>query len=137
MKMIGKTLVELGVVSILYGKLGFAIKFFAKNPLAAIAVGAALIALGNTLGAQAARISSAGLSGEGGGGGGGGYSASASGGSGSSDQGPTTLVIRFESDSGIVDLRDPKNQVVFAQLFEDLTGRQVIVEPKGWGSNGG
>jgi len=128
MKMIGKTLVELGVVSIMYGKLGFAIKFFAKNPLAAIAVGAALIALGNQLGAQAERISSTGLSG---GGGGGGVGAESSAGVGGG-QGSGRIILELHGDAVIATLfQDPRNQDALAEALSNLSGREVIVEARG------
>jgi hypothetical protein len=121
MKQIGKTLVELGVVAIMYGKLGFAIKFFAKNPLASIAVGVALIALGNQLGAAAERTASAG--GDTGGGGGGSVSSSSS----APQQGSTDLILRIETPDGIVDaiFRDPRNADALAKVLEDLSGRRV------------
>lgn len=124
MKMIGKTLVELGVVAIMYGKLGFAIKFFAKNPLASIAVGAALIALGGQLGAAAERTSSAGLSGDSSASS---ASSSASPGSSSQSQGSTDLVLRIESPDGIVQalFRDPRNRLALAKVLEDLSDRHV------------
>jgi hypothetical protein len=127
MKMIGKTFIELGVVAILYGKLGFAIKSFAKNPLAAIVVGASLIALGNMLGAEATRISDAGMSG----GGGGASSAAVSDVGGGTGSGDTVIILELHGDAVITALfQDPRNQDALAEALSDLSGREVRIEPR-------
>jgi hypothetical protein len=127
MKQIGQTLIQMGATAIAMGVLGKAIKFFAKNPVAAIAAGAALIALGQALGAASERTLAQGFGGEGGGGGGAVAAASAG-----QQQGETTLVLRLETPDGLIAsiFRDPRNQDAMAALLEELTGRRVITEPR-------
>ncbi len=125
MEKIGKTLVMIGLTAIAYGVLGKAIQHFATNPLAAIAAGVALIALGHALSKSAQSISAQGLSGGGGDGG-----AAAPAPTAQEGQGSGKIVLELHGDSVISHIfQDPQNQDALAQAFRDLTGRNVIVEP--------
>jgi hypothetical protein len=126
LKQIGQTLIQMGTAAIAVGILGKAIKFFAKNPIAAIAAGAALVALGSALAASSERTLNAGLAGSDVG------SSVSSSATGAATTGPTTLILRLETPDGLVDsvFRDPRNQVALAKLLEELGDRQVIIDKR-------
>jgi hypothetical protein len=126
LKQIGQTLVQMGIAAIAAGKLGLAIKAFAKNPFAAIAAGVALIALGQALAASAQRSMNQGL-----GGGGGGGSSSFESSAATSSQGESVIILELRGDAVVTTLfQDPRNQDALAEALSDLSGRRVRVEPR-------
>lgn len=129
-KMIGETLIKMGLAAIMAGKLGIAIKLFFKNPLGAIAAGVAMVALGSALAASSERTLSQGLGGDGGGGGGAAAVGAPAGGSG-----PDVVILELRGDRVIGTIfEDPRNQDALADALGEITGRRVIVEmPRGQG----
>jgi hypothetical protein len=121
---VGQTMVSLGGALIALGAAKLAAESF--NPLAAIEVGAALVAFGTALSAAASAIANPAAAG-------GGSSASvspSSTASTSSSQGDARIVLELHGDGVISTLfQDPRNQDALAQAFRDLTGRNVLVAP--------
>lgn len=122
-KMIGETLVKMGLAAVAASKLGFAIKFFARNPLASMAAGLALIALGSALAASSQRTLEQGFSG----GGGGGASVESSASSASSPAGGNVYVT-FPTGQ-VFNPADLAQQEAFREFLENLLGRDVIILP--------
>lgn len=113
---IGRQLIPLGAITAALGKVGLAIKTFVHNPIAAIAAGVALMALGAAL-AGAAQRSIGGLSETGAGGGGGGGFASPAAGAAAEQRGTATLIVQGDP---YWDMSDPRRRDALAKAIEDL-----------------
>jgi hypothetical protein len=124
---VGAMLKTIGQALIAFGIAGDAIRKFITNPLAAIAAGVALIALGTALASAAGNAVSAGGAALAGGGGG----ASSSVGTGGGGGGESVLILELRGDAVITTLfQDPRNQDALAEALSDLSGRRVRVEPR-------
>jgi len=130
---LGQMLITIGTVMIAAGVAGKLIKHFVMNPIAAIAGGVALVALGSALAASAQ--SAVDNAGGGGGGGGGSSSAAVSDvGGGSSGGADNVLILELHGDAVISAIfADPRNQDALAEALQDLSGRSVRVEPRSVG----
>lgn len=120
---LGSMLQTVGQALIAFGVAGDRIKKFITNPLAAIAAGVALIALGSALASAAQGAVNAGGSAlAGGGGGGSAIEAPASTGTG----GGGDVYVSFPGGQ-VFNPTDPAQQDAFREFLEQLTGRRVIV----------
>lgn len=132
LKILGSLATTIGRLLISVGVAGLALKQFALNPLAAIAAGTALVALGSALTSSVEnQVSAASKSLAGGGGGvGAGAStanrigASQSRGIGAANQGDVFLQI---AGDGRMDMNDPRQKREMKEVLEELSGRRVII----------
>jgi hypothetical protein len=120
---IGGVMVALGKQLIAFGTAGIAIKLFAKNPLGAIAAGAALILLGSQLGGAAQGTVNSGL----GGGGGGSFASASAGNLGSGGNSPQTITqtIVFVTQDG----REISRHVVESNARQERLGAKPVTVP--------
>lgn len=124
---LGSMLTTLGQAMIAFGTAGLAIKTFLHNPLAAIAAGVALVALGKALSNVAQSVVDNPPTGAGGGGGGSSVSSPSGGGTG---PGEGTIILELHGDEVVGALfRDPRNQDALAEALFDMSGRNVIIRP--------
>jgi hypothetical protein len=122
---IGGVMVALGKQLVAFGTAGIAIKLFAKNPLGAIAAGAALILLGSQLGGAASGAVNAGL----GGGGAGSFASAPGAANASSDQTAGTFILRIPRGGFGMDPNNPDDMDrLMAMLREARRSRRTEIE---------
>jgi len=128
---VGSTMQSLGAALIGLGTAKLAAMNL--NPWAAIEVGTALVVFGKALSNASAAVAGVGSASSGGGGGGGSVGASDVGG-GSSGSGNNVLILELHGDAVISTIfADPRNQDALAEALQDLSGRNVRVEPRSVG----
>lgn len=123
---LGGLMVTIGHSMIAFGAAGLAIKQFIKNPVAAIAAGTLLVALGSALTSSAQGAVDGG--GSGGGGGGGGSPGVGGGGPNQTPQGNVTII--FPKDA-IIDASNPRFVDMIVEIGRQAQGRNLTIERAG------